>query len=83
MALLCGARPARQTCLLGSLTRREQQIARPVAEGMSDVAIATALGISEHTVGAHLYRVYRKLGLHSRVELANVLRAESCAPPSG
>jgi DNA-binding CsgD family transcriptional regulator len=62
------------------LTRREKEIVRLVAQGLSDLSIAGALGITEHTVGAHLRRIFGKLDVHSRVELARA--AGSLAPPS-
>jgi DNA-binding NarL/FixJ family response regulator len=39
-------------------------------EGYSVLAIAHQLGIAESTVATHLKRVYRKLGVSSRAELA-------------
>ena len=46
------------------------------AEGRSQKQIATTLGISVKTVGAHVQNVLSKLGLHSRVEaVAMSLRA--------
>lgn len=40
-----------------------------VAAGMTNRAIATELHLSRHTVDAHLKHVYRKLDIHTRVEL--------------
>ncbi|HEY3445354.1 MAG TPA: LuxR C-terminal-related transcriptional regulator [Myxococcales bacterium] len=54
---------------LADLSQREREIAQLVARGFSDLNIAEQLGISEHTVGVHLRRVYTKLKVHSRVEL--------------
>jgi DNA-binding CsgD family transcriptional regulator len=55
-------RPARP----GGLTERECEVLRQVAAGKTDRQIATALVISEHTVGRHLQNIFRKLGLSSR-----------------
>lgn len=55
---------------LVGLTPQEFQIARAVAEGMSNTEVASAIFVSRKTVEAHLTRVYRKLGLRSRTELA-------------
>lgn len=52
------------------LTTREGEIAALAAEGFSVVTIAHRLGIAESTVSSHLKRVYKKLGVCSRVELA-------------
>ena len=61
---------------LDSLTARERQVLALVAEGRSQKQIATTLGISVKTVGAHVQNVLSKLGLHSRVEaVAMSLRA--------
>lgn len=55
------------------LTRREQQIALLAAAGSPDAAIAADLEISVRTVQNHLGRVYRKLGITRRGDLANAL----------
>ena len=51
----------------------ESQVARLAADGYTVLNIATRLGISESTVRTHLQRVYVKLGVHGRAELATVL----------
>jgi DNA-binding CsgD family transcriptional regulator len=48
-----------------------------VAEGRTNREVAAALFVTEHTVEAALTRVYRKLGVRSRGELAVRLRANS------
>ena len=48
------------------LSRRELEVLRLVARGMSNREIATTLVISEHTVARHLQNIYAKLGLSSR-----------------
>lgn len=53
-----------------SLTRRERDVARLVAAGQRNRAIAGSLGIAEGTVKMHLHNVYAKLGLESRTQLA-------------
>ena len=57
----------------GVLTRRELEVARHAASGMTDRAIAEALVLSVRTVESHLAAVYRKLAIGSRQELARVL----------
>ena len=53
-----------------TLTPTEQRIAELVAAGHSNTEIAATLYISVKTVEANLTRIYRKLGLRSRVDLA-------------
>lgn len=50
------------------LTPREVEILRCLGDGMSNKAVARALGISAHTVKFHLEAVFAKLGAASRAE---------------
>jgi DNA-binding CsgD family transcriptional regulator len=52
------------------LTPAESRIAALVAEGRTNREVAAALFLTEHTVATALTRVYRKLGVRSRTELA-------------
>jgi DNA-binding CsgD family transcriptional regulator len=58
---------------LPPLTRREMEIARLVADGRSSREVAADLHLSVRTVDSHLGHVYRKLGVHTRAELAAAL----------
>jgi len=51
------------------LSPQELQIARMVAEGLSNREIGERLYLSHRTVGSHLYRLFPKLGITSRVQL--------------
>lgn len=53
-----------------NLTLREEQIAELVALERSNKVIAAELGISEETVKNHLYRIFRRLGVETRVGVA-------------
>ena len=53
-----------------SLSTREAEILGWVARGKSNGSIAEILGISAHTVDAHLRRVYLKLGVYDRMSAA-------------
>lgn len=55
---------------LPSLSVREAEVLRWVARGKSNTAIAEILGISAHTVDAHLRRIYLKLGVFDRISAA-------------
>ena len=55
------------------LTAQELQIAQLTAEGLSNREIGQKLFVSHRTVGTHLYRIYPKLGVSSRSELAGAL----------
>jgi predicted ATPase len=57
------------------LTRREQQIAALIAEGLSSHTIAQRLGISKRTVDAHIAHIFTKLDVSSRVQLINRLKS--------
>lgn len=52
------------------LNERELMVARLVAEGQTNRQIGRRLNLSEHTVKNYLYRVFEKVGVRSRVELA-------------
>jgi DNA-binding CsgD family transcriptional regulator len=56
------------------LTPTERRIAEEVAAGHSNREVAAALFVAERTVEANLTRIYRKLGVRSRSQLARVLR---------
>jgi DNA-binding CsgD family transcriptional regulator len=64
-----GGRPGRT----GTLTPVEQRIATLVAAGQTNREVAATLFLSVRTVESHLGRIYRKLGLRSRTELAHQL----------
>ena len=66
-------RPEAEPGNLDALTPQELQIARVVADGLNNVEAGAVLYLSRKTVEAHLTRVYRKLGLRSRTDLARVL----------
>ncbi|HEX8101428.1 MAG TPA: helix-turn-helix transcriptional regulator, partial [Solirubrobacteraceae bacterium] len=55
---------------LGALSGREREIAELVAAGRSNKQVAAALFLSEKTVENNLSRIFAKLGVRSRVELA-------------
>ena len=64
-AVRAQASPGPQT----TLTPRELEIVRLVAEGLRNKEIAERLSITEGTVKVHLHKAYDKLGVDSRIEL--------------
>jgi DNA-binding NarL/FixJ family response regulator len=64
---------------LQKLSPQELQVARIAGRGQNNVEVAAALFVSRKTVEAHLTRVYRKLGIRSRTELARILVANGIA----
>jgi DNA-binding CsgD family transcriptional regulator len=69
------ARPAAQP-----LTPQELQIAELAAAGLTNKQIAARVYLSHRTVGAHLYRVFPKLGITTRAALRDALAASRRAP---
>lgn len=63
-------KPTRNQPDFDSLTPREQEILRLIADGLSNKMIARRLDISEGTVKVHVKHLLKKLGLRSRVEVA-------------
>lgn len=59
-----------------SLTERELDVLRCVARGDGNKQIASALGITEPTVKAHLVHIFDKLGVENRTAAARVAREQ-------
>jgi DNA-binding CsgD family transcriptional regulator len=58
---------------LDRLTAREREIVLAVSQGLSFKQAARKIGVAPSTVANHLYRIYRKLGVYSRSELAELV----------
>jgi len=57
----------------GALTPAEERVAKLVAEGRTNREVAARLFVSDRTVEGHLSRIYGKLGVRHRAELARAL----------
>jgi DNA-binding CsgD family transcriptional regulator len=68
-----GDRNNASTSALDSLSPQELQVARAVGRGLNNLEAAAALFVSRKTVESHLTRVYRKLSIRSRTELARLM----------
>jgi DNA-binding CsgD family transcriptional regulator len=68
--------PAGRTCL-PQLSPAERNVALLVADGLTNVEVAGRLFLSRHTVDSHLRKIFSKLDINRRVELARVV-ADEC-----
>ena len=86
---MSAARPAQAVTAGGDafeLSARELEVARLVADGLSNPAIASALFISVPTVKTHVSHILAKLCLESRVQLASWVAGNDpgpLRPPAG
>jgi len=51
------------------LTRREEEVVRLVADGLTNREIAQKLRVKEHSVRNYIYGIFEKLGVSTRVDL--------------
>ena len=63
--------------LWDTLTKREIEVAKSVADGCSNREIAERLNISERTVKARLTSIFQKLDVRDRVQLALLMRGNA------
>jgi two-component system nitrate/nitrite response regulator NarP len=61
---------------LGSLSPKERAVASLVTQGLRNKEIASELGITEGTVKVHLHRIYDKLKVTNRTELAMIVKSQ-------
>lgn len=81
-----GRRPFREHChrvaVDHGLTDREEEVMVLVAKGRSTPRIREALGLTAGTVNTHLSHVYRKLEVHDRQEVIDLVETYRGASPS-
>jgi two-component system nitrate/nitrite response regulator NarL len=66
---------------LNLLSKRELDVVRSLAEGLTNREIAERLGLSQHTIKNYLFRVFDKLGVSNRLELLFMTLTQAAAPP--
>ncbi|MGD9944627.1 MAG: LuxR C-terminal-related transcriptional regulator [Burkholderiaceae bacterium] len=62
------------------LTRRERQVAALLHEGHTYKSIAQRMQVTPNTVRAHMYTLYRKLGVNNKAQMLRVLSGGAAAP---
>ena len=68
--------------MLPSLTDREQQVLKLIANGLTNREISYRLVISESTVQNHVHHIYEKLGISNRVQAATYVLQLGSIPPA-
>jgi len=63
------------------LSKREVQVVRCLAEGLTNREIAERIGLSQHTIKNYLFRIFDKLGVSNRIELLFMTLSQSSAAP--
>lgn len=60
----------RRDLLTRPFTAREREVARLVSQGLGNRDIAKQMGVTEGTIKAYLYSIFRKTGVANRTQLA-------------
>jgi two-component system, NarL family, nitrate/nitrite response regulator NarL len=71
---MAASQNARSTSAMGTLTERERRVVDEIARGLRNNEIAQRLDVTEGTVKVYLHKIYTKLGVKSRTELALLAR---------
>lgn len=59
------------------MTNREREVIDLITEGLSNKEIAGRLSIATYTIKSHVHNIMEKLNLHSRLQIANLAKAET------
>lgn len=68
---------------MATLTPQQFRVAAMVAQGMLNKQIAFELSVTEATIKAHMTEIFRKLGVHSRTQVAVMVNQLSVNPSQG
>jgi DNA-binding NarL/FixJ family response regulator len=63
------------------LSKREADVVKCLAEGLTNREIGERLGLSQHTIKNHMFRIFDKLGVSSRIELLFMTLSQGTAAP--
>jgi two-component system nitrate/nitrite response regulator NarL len=68
---LCQSMPLnfREGARLDLLSKRQEDVVRLVAQGLTNRDVAAKLGLSEHTIRNYLFQIFDRVGVSTRVEL--------------
>jgi DNA-binding NarL/FixJ family response regulator len=66
---------------LNLLSKREVDVVGCLAEGLTNREIGERLGLSQHTIKNHMFRIFDKLGVSNRIELLFMTLSQSPAAP--
>ena len=72
--------PVRKFSKTTLLTKREEEVARLVAAGLSNREVSEKLGLSQHTVKNYLSGVFEELGISNRTELLLYVLSQTKPP---
>ncbi|MDR2852361.1 MAG: response regulator transcription factor [Burkholderiaceae bacterium] len=64
------------------LSKRQVQLVALLDRGLTNREIATELGVSEHTIKVHLWRLFRRLNVKNRTQAVHHARARGLVPNS-
>jgi len=71
-----------KTLVITALSKREMEIVRLAASGLSNCEVGQRLSLSKSTVKNYLVRVYEKLGISTRIELILYILSYDQSPES-
>jgi DNA-binding NarL/FixJ family response regulator len=66
---------------LNLLSKRELEVVHLLVQGLSNREIARQLRLSQHTIKNHLFRIFDKLGVSSRIELVHMTVSQRTSGP--